>query len=92
MTRSISVADVSVTLVGCKRGTSKLQCRNGKQENIELQNAQRLPASAFDRHSEDIAKATEEIKVCSYTYSPTYMFWLHTKPTRELVLSLGIRE
>ena len=48
----------------CKCCTSKLQCRKGKQENIELQNAQRLPASAFDRHSEYIVNATEEIKAC----------------------------
>ena len=67
----------------CKCRTSKLQCRKGKQENIELQNAQRLPASAFNRHSEYIVSATEEIKVCSFAHNPVNIFWFHTKPTRE---------
>ena len=71
----------------CKCCTSKLQCRKGKQENVELQNAQRLPVSAFDRHSEYIVNATEEIKVCSFAYNPVYIFWLHTKPTRESCLA-----
>lgn len=41
----------------------KLQCKNGKNEAIERENAQRLPGSAFDRHKAEIKQSEEEIKV-----------------------------
>ena len=41
----------------------KLQFKNGKNEAIEQENAQRLPGSAFDRHKAEIRQSEEEIKV-----------------------------
>ena len=46
---------------GCSKG--KLACKNGRLEAIECDNAQNLPASAFDRHSAEIRQSMEEIKV-----------------------------
>ena len=45
---------------GCGK---KLQCKNGKNEAIERENAQTLPGSAFDRHKAEIKQSKEEIKV-----------------------------
>ena len=45
---------------GCGK---KLECKNGKYEAIERENAQRLPGSAFDRHKAEIQQSEEEIKV-----------------------------
>ena len=47
----------------CGCGKGKLQCKNGKNEAIERENAQNLPASAFDRHRAEIQQSEEEIKV-----------------------------
>ena len=41
----------------------KLQCKNGKNEAIEQENAQKLPGSAFDRRKAEIKPSEEEIKV-----------------------------
>ena len=49
--------------VNCGCGKCKLACKNGRLEAIERDNAQNLPASAFDRHSAEIRQSMEEIKV-----------------------------
>ena len=46
---------------GCGKG--KLAWKNGRLEAIERDNAQNLPASAFDRHSAEVRQSMEEIKV-----------------------------
>ena len=41
----------------------KLQCKNGKNDATERENAQRLPGNEFDRHTAEIQQSEEEIKV-----------------------------
>ena len=41
----------------------KKQCRNGKMEAVERENAQNLTGSAFQRRNADIQASVEEIRV-----------------------------
>ena len=41
----------------------KLQCKNGKSETTERENAQRLSGSAFDHHRAEVQQSEEDIKV-----------------------------
>ena len=50
--------------MNCGCGKGKLSCKNGRIEAIERDNAQNLPASAFDRHDAEILQSVEAIKVC----------------------------
>jgi len=44
------------------------QCKNGKNEATERENAQRLPGSAFDHRRGEIQQSEEEIKL-KYMYA-----------------------
>ena len=45
--------------MNCGCGKGKLSCKNGWIEAIERDNAQNLPASAFDRHNAEILQSVE---------------------------------
>ena len=58
----------------CGCGKKKLQCKNGKNEAIEQENAQKLPGSAFDRRKAEIKPSEEEIKVNYRVDTETFHF------------------